>query len=93
MSTVEKILKDLGLNKEQAAREYAIFALSQKIAEYGDECKAYEKKYNMSFTNLEQKILESSVEVFKRDEDYLAWKFAKEGKVFWQGKIEALLKE
>lgn len=89
-TTVRDILKDLGITEEQAARDYALLNASQKLAEFDQDCKAFENKYKMSFQEFEKKIQSYDNEIFEEEDDYLSWKFAKEGAEYWRKKIELL---
>jgi hypothetical protein len=90
MTTVATILKDLGIDEKDAIREYALFNASQKAAEFAQECEAFEGKYNMPFSEFEKKVNERQEEVFSEEDDYLAWKFAVEGALYWREKIAQL---
>jgi tellurite resistance protein len=91
MSIASAILKDLGVSEKRALHDYALLNASQKVAEYTQDCEAFEQKHKMPFHEFENKIKSSDKEVFEEEEeDYLAWKFAVEGSAFWRKKIEQL---
>lgn len=90
MSTATTVLQDLGMGEKGAIREFALLTDSQKLAEFNQECAALQHKYNMTFSEFEQKIISSTEEVFTEEEDYMAWKFAEEGAAYWREKGERL---
>lgn len=90
MDTASTVLRDLGITKKLAIREFALLNASQKAAEFNQECEAFEHKYNMSFQKFEKQLLSRAKEVFEENDDYLAWKFAVEGAAYWREKIEQL---
>jgi hypothetical protein len=93
MDTATTVLKDLGISKKKAIQDYALLNASQKLAEFAQECVAFEKKYEMDFHVFEKKINSSREEIFEQEDDYLAWKFAIEGAGFWREKVERLKSE
>lgn len=90
METIATVLKDLGITEKDAIREYVLLNASQKAAEFGQECEAYERKYKLSFKEFEEQLQLSEEEIFEKEDDYLAWKFAHEGLRYWRDKIEQL---
>ena len=86
-------LKEPGIDQKEALWEIALLHASQKLAEFQEECEAFEKKYDMTFSDFERKIRTSEQEVFELDEDYNAWKFAHEGMNYWKEKVEQLQKQ
>lgn len=92
-TVVTNILRDLGITKKEAIREYALLNASQKAAEFDQDCKAFENKYKMSYQEFEKKLRSRDKEIFEEEDDYLAWKFAVEGAAYWHEKIEQLKHE
>ncbi|MDQ7051887.1 MAG: hypothetical protein Q9P14_02925 [candidate division KSB1 bacterium] len=92
MSIATVVLKKLGLNEDEALREIALFHASQKLAEFQQDCDLFEKKYSMTFIEFEKKNKSEKTENVERDEDFFAWKFAHEGMLYWQEKVEKLQK-
>lgn len=90
MSTATMVLQDLGINEEGAVRSFALLNASQKLAEFKQECAAFESKYRMRFSAFENKIAADAEENFGEEEDYMAWKFAEEGMAYWREKVERL---
>ena len=90
MSTATMILNDLGISEQGAIRGFALLNASQKLAEFNHECAAFRQKYNMPFSEFEKKNKSQTVEVFAEEEDYMAWKFAEDGAIYWHEKVERL---
>jgi len=90
MSTATLVLQDLGVNEQSAVRSFALLNASQKLAEFQQECAAFQSKYRMAFSAFEKKIEAETEENFGEEEDYMAWKFAEEGMVYWREKVERL---
>ena len=93
MSTVTTVLKDLGITELAAMRGYALLSTSQKLAELQQECLAYRQKYHMSFRDFRNRLAAAEQENFEEHDDYLAWKFAEEGVVYWHDMLERLKQE
>jgi len=92
-TVITNILRDLGLTEKQAVRDYALLNSSQKAIEFEQDCKAFENKYKMSFYEFEDHLRSADKEIFEKEDDYLKWKFAVEGALFWREKIEQLKRE
>ncbi len=90
MSTATMILNDLGISEQGAIRGFALLNASQKLAEFNHECAAFRHKYNMRFSEFEKKTKSQAAEVFVEEEDYMAWKFAEDGVLYWREKVEQL---
>jgi hypothetical protein len=93
MNVAATVLKELGITEERAVREVALLNASQKAAEMSQEINAFEQKYKMSFDDFQRRLHSRSEEIFEEEDDYLAWKFAVEGRGFWREKIEQLKRE
>jgi hypothetical protein len=90
MDVVRSVLEEVGLTERDAAREFAHLIASQKLADFAQECKTFERKYGMSFAEFEKKLRSREDEVFEEEDDYLVWKFASEGRAFWREKLSLL---
>ncbi len=93
MNTATAILNDLGISEQGAIRSFALLSASQKLAEFNQECAAFRHKYNARFIEFEKRIKSPAEEIFNEEEDYMAWKFAEEGVVYWQEKVKLLKHE
>lgn len=87
MNATKSVLKELGISTKSAAREYALLNASQKFAEFNQECEAFEKKHKMKFHDFDALLKSDKKEIFEKEDDYLAWRFAFEGRSYWQEKI------
>ena len=78
----EKIFDHLHLSKDKVLNEMALLSANQKYSEYAMEVEYFEKKYNSTFNSFDEKFSKSpaSLEI---ENDWMAWKFAEEGKKHW----------
>lgn len=88
----QDVLDELNYSSsEDVALEYILLQAKSKIAEYEEEVQSFRKKYNMSFDEFQQKLETTKEdENFDEEEDFMAWKFAKEAIDYWQEQIETL---
>ncbi|MBI1927387.1 hypothetical protein HYR99_24505 [Candidatus Poribacteria bacterium] len=77
-------LKAMNYTVEQALRDFLILQLSGRIA-FKSECEALERKYGMNFQAFERTLAQKvNAEDFAEEDDYMAWKFAEESRLFLQ---------
>jgi len=70
------------LNLSKVLDEIAVLSVHQKLSEFMMEIEYFEKKYNTSFDDFEKKLKEHSAN-YEMENDWLAWKFAIDGKDYW----------
>jgi len=87
----EKILPKLNLSKEQVLDEMALLSANQKYSEYAMEVECFEKKYNDTFCSFDQKF-QKSIASYETENDWMAWKFAEEGKNYWTSLLKDIKK-
>jgi hypothetical protein len=81
-------LKAMNYTVEQALRDFLILQLSGRIAAFKSECEAFERKYGMNFQTFERKLARKvNAEDFAEEDDYMAWKFAQESRLFLQKQL------
>lgn len=90
MNTAAMVLQDLGVDEQGAVRSFALLNASQKLAEFKQECAAFQSKHRTAFSAFEKRIEAQTEENFGEEEDYMAWKFAEEGAAYWREKVESL---
>jgi hypothetical protein len=90
MDAITTVLKELGVTKHRAVRDFALLNASQKAAEFAQEIEAFEKKYRMPFVKFQNKLQSRDEEIFEEENDLLAWKFAVDGVAYWREKVEQL---
>lgn len=84
-------LKAMNYTVEQALRDFLILHLSERISTFKSECEAFEQKYGMNFQLFERKLAQKiNEEDFSEEDDYMAWKFAEESRIFLQNKLAEL---
>lgn len=90
--TVAELLHSLHYtNIEEAGYEMLLLSAQSNYAEYLSETLKFEKKYQMIFKEFQKKMEETLYEEnFDEEDDYMDWKFAKDGVCYWQEKITEL---
>ena len=84
-------LKAMNYTVEQALRDFLILQLSGRIAVFKSECEAFERKYGMNFQAFERAVAQKvNAEDFAQEDDYMAWKFAQESRLFLQNQLAEL---
>ena len=76
----EPIITQLGFKDLKSfVKNQALFMMMAKMEKYEAEIKRFEVKYRMDFKSFQEKIEGAkNKEVFKEEDDYLDWRFAKE---------------
>jgi hypothetical protein len=76
---------------EEAALDMLLLSARSRYAEFTQEVKQFEAKYQMNFATF-QHLVETRVkeENFEQEEDLMAWKFAQDAVGYWQQKTEEL---
>ena len=76
---------------EEAALDMLLLSARSRCAEFTQEAKQFEKKYQMDFATF-QTVVETRVseEDFVQEEDLMAWQFAQEAAAYWRQKVEEL---
>ncbi len=87
----DMIFSKLNLSKEQVLNEIALLSAHQKFSEYAMEVEYFEKKYGKPFDFFEKDLKKKSTS-FSTENDWMAWKFAIEGKQFWINLIQEVQK-
>ena len=84
-------LKAMNYTVEQALRDFLILQLSGRIVAFKSECEAFERKYDMNFQTFERKLVQKiNEEDFVEEDDYMAWKFAEDSRLFLQKQLAEL---
>ena len=78
----DMIFSRLNLSKEQVLDEIALLSAHQKLSEYTMEVEFFEEKYAKSFDSFEKDLRKKSASL-STENDWMAWKFAIEGKQYW----------
>lgn len=79
----EKVFSNLHISNEKALDELASLMANNKLAEFTSEVEYYETKYHKIYTDF-NKNFQKKGGSFELENDWLAWKFAVEGKKYWQ---------
>ena len=76
---------------EEAALDMLLLSARSRYAEFTQEVKQFEEKYQMDFATF-QHIIEARMheEDFAQEEDLMAWKFAQDTAEYWRQKTEEL---
>lgn len=87
----DMIFSKLNLSKEQVLDEIALLSAHQKLSEYTMEVEYFEKKYGKTINSLETDFKKTAVS-YSIENDWMAWKFAIEGKQYWINLLQAAQK-
>lgn len=79
----EKAFASLHLSKEEALKEMVFLSSSQKLAEFTEETSYFEKKYGLPYENFNKMFTEKAA-TYKEENDWMSWKFALEGAIYWK---------
>jgi len=60
-----------------------------RISNFSEEVENFEGKYGKDFTSV-NKEFEESEENYQKFDDLMAWRFAREGKQYWQNRLKEL---
>lgn len=82
------LLKALSINDiDEFIIDSLVTEILYKISDHSEEIKHFETKYGKSF-EIFKKEYESGKENFEKYDDFMAWEFSQQGKIYW----EAILK-
>lgn len=86
------LLKALNYSSaEEAALDMILLSARSRYAEFSQEVKQFEAKYQMSFEDFQRMVdVRMNEENFEQEEDLMVWKFAKEGAAYWRENIDEL---
>jgi hypothetical protein len=82
-----KIFNRLNLSKDELLNEIALLSAYQKLSEFDMEVEYFNKKYNESFTSFSKKM-ETTQTSYEIENDWMAWKFAEDGKRYWTSLLD-----
>jgi hypothetical protein len=76
---------------EEAALDMLLLSAQSRYAEFMQETKQFQEKYQMDFVTF-QHLVETrmNAEDFVQEEDLMAWKFSQDAAAYWQQKTEEL---
>lgn len=77
------IFSKLNLSKDKVLDEVALLSAYQRKSELEMEVEYFEKKHKTTFENFDHKLITSPGHL-DSENDWLAWKFAVEGKAYWE---------
>jgi hypothetical protein len=78
----ETIFDHLNLSEDKVLDEMALLSANQQYSEYAMEVEYFEKKYNDTFNSFDKKFQKTPAS-HEIENDWMAWKFAEEGKSYW----------
>lgn len=82
-----KIFNHLNLSKDKVLDEIALLSAHQKVSELEMETEYFRNKYKESYESFNSKIEEMQA-TYEIENDWLAWKFAKEGIEYWKSLLD-----
>ncbi|OQX78292.1 MAG: hypothetical protein B6D61_05895 [Bacteroidetes bacterium 4484_249] len=87
----EEIFDRLNLSRDKVLDEMALLSANQRYSEHAMEVEYFEKKYNENFNSFDEKFRKSNVS-YEMENDWMAWKFAEEGKNYWTSLLKDIEK-
>jgi hypothetical protein len=76
---------------EEAVLDMLLLSAISRYAEYAQEVKQFEAKYQMDLATFQRRVkTRVHEEDFAQEEDLMAWKFAQNAADYWQQKTEEL---
>lgn len=76
---------------EEAGREMIWMQAESKVNEYRSEVERFEAKYDVSFDEVQRKTdATKGEEDFEKEDDLMAWRFARENLRYWSEKVREL---
>ncbi len=85
----ERIFSSLNMSNEKALDEMAYLISCNKLAEFTSEIEFYGSKYHTTFEKFDIDI-QNKKGSFETENDWIAWKFAVDGKEYWQDIVEEI---
>lgn len=82
-----EIFDSLHISKDKLLDEMGILLASHQLSEYSMEISFFEQKYQNSFIDFDA-VFQQEQGNLQLEDDWIAWKFAEEGKTYWQEKLE-----
>jgi hypothetical protein len=76
---------------EEAALDMLLLSARSRYAEYLQEVKQFEAKYQMDFNSFQHMVeTRLNAEDFEQEDDLMAWKFAQDAADYWRRTSEGL---
>lgn len=87
---VKNIVRELEFKGvEELIKDTVMTEIFCRVSNFSEEVEHFEKKYGKGF-EVFNKEYEDSEEDFVKYDDLMAWKFAQEGKSYWEKKLDEL---
>jgi hypothetical protein len=88
---VAETLRNLHFTPEEAAREFAVDRIKEKIRIFESEIIAFETKYGISFENFSMRMeARQNEEIFEESDDWNDWRSSIELSISYQRELEKL---
>ena len=75
---------------EEAALDMLLLSARSRYADFTQEVKQFQEKYQMDFATFQRLVETRMQEDFAQEEDLMAWKFAQDAAEYWRQKTEEL---
>lgn len=91
-SIPEDVLEALDYSStEDVALDMILLEAKAKISEFREEVKRFRERYDMKFDEFREKLeSKQEQEDFEEEDDYMAWKFARESLQYWEERVDLL---
>ena len=87
---LEQIAKELDFGGVKGLiRDVLATQILARISGFVEEVEGFEAKYGKDYQTINNEFAKAD-EDFKKFDDLLAWRFAQEGKAYWQGRLKEL---
>ncbi|MBI3753136.1 MAG: hypothetical protein HY266_03700 [Deltaproteobacteria bacterium] len=87
---IKNIIRELEFKGvEDLIKDTVMTEIVCKVSNFSEEVEHFEKKYGKGFDDFNREY-EAGEENFSQYDDLMAWKFAQEGKVYWEDKLKEL---
>jgi len=87
---VKDIVRELEFSGiEDLIKDTVMTEITCRVSNFSDEVDHFEKKYGKQFQSFSTEY-EQGEEDFGKYDDLMAWRFAQEGKAYWENKLKEL---
>jgi len=87
---LQNILQEFTIsNPLDIIKDYLMTEILCKISDFTQEVEHFQAKYGQRFQEFET-AYNASEEDFARYDDLMAWKFAQQGKTYWEKRLEGI---
>lgn len=87
---LEQLAKELDFGGvKDLIKDVLAIQILARISNFSEEVEKFESKYGKDYRSVNQEF-ETGAEDYDKFDDLMAWRFAEEGKQYWQGRLKEL---